>query len=318
MDISAALGWGERSTGRIYREGSDQEEAVDALAAIATIDGGFYFIMVDESIPTRTTGLTADRQPAISNWASATRRFYSQDSIGNAATVQNEAASAAAIVSALENERQAITWQPTRLYSGVSAAGIFSGVNWRGKETVPTAKFRTLNGVPGSNLSAEQAAELDRKRINYYTSFDGSAPIYTEGVTTKPGVYMDTRIWLDWLVNALETEILNLLRSVPRVGQTTNGLARLHATIQDVLEQGAGNGGIAPGTVSAALQDDIRQSRNLDEFNGELPNGYLIHIGSLATQPQSDRDARIAPPIKIWLKSAGAIHSVSIDIQFEN
>ena len=45
-----------------------------------------------------------------------------------------------------------------------------------------------------------------------------------------------------------------------------------------------------------------------------LPNGYLIQSEPIDKQSQSDRDNRIAPPIYIALKLAGAIHSVVVQV----
>ena len=85
-----------------------------------------------------------------------------------------------------------------------------------------------------------------------------------------------------------------------------------------MCEQGVLNGGIAPGQVSEALAADIRQATGNVSFDGFLSAGYLVHIGSVAAQPQADREARKSPPVRGWLKGSGAVHSIDVRLTFTN
>ena len=165
-------------------------------------------------------------------------------------------------------------------------------------------------------MSTTAVEELDRKRINYYTPFTGQ-PIYADGVTLDPDVWIDQQYWLDWLTAALESGVWSLLRTSNAVPQTNAGLLALRNTITQILEQGVANGGIAPGNASPDMTLDIRQSLPDPGFNGVMSTGYLLWIGLLSVQTQVDRDSRVSPPVKIWLKGAGAIHEVAIDLVLE-
>jgi hypothetical protein len=48
-----------------------------------------------------------------------------------------------------------------------------------------------------------------------------------------------------------------------------------------------------------------------------LNTGYLIIAGSVDNQSESDRESRIAPPITIVAKGAGALQGANIILRFE-
>ena len=131
----------------------------------------------------------------------------------------------------------------------------------------------------------------------------------------KPGTWIDVRYWLDWLVNATQVEVFSLLRS-GRVPQTQAGVAAITDVVERICEEGVANGGIAPGQVSPALVSDIRLATGNQAFDGFLSTGYLVHVGSVASQSQADRDARKSPPVRVWVKGSGAIHFIDIDVTF--
>ena len=79
------------------------------------------------------------------------------------------------------------------------------------------------------------------------------------------------------------------------------------------------NGGIEPGrSLSAIGRADVQAVTGNADFDGVLTSGYIVNIGRVADQAQSDIDARIAPPIKIWAVGSVAIHQANIDLVFQN
>jgi hypothetical protein len=91
----------------------------------------------------------------------------------------------------------------------------------------------------------------------------------------------------------------------------------LKSAIERICEEGVRNGGIAGGTVSDAITNDIRQTTGNESFDGLLPTGYYVYSEPMALQDQSDRNQRKATPIKVWLKGSGAIQEVDIAVVFE-
>ena len=313
-DISAPLGL-DADSSPTYRRGSDQEGAADALDAIGAIDGGFYFVLLDNGAP--DTLSTVDTKEAVAAWAQAGRYLYSMTAFGASALVANETTSGAAVIAALGYDRVFITWSQEEDYRAVSIAGRLSAMNLNLPRSLITAKFRQLPGFESDALGTSERRELGRKRVNFYADVEGT-PIYTEGYTTSTSFWIDVRFWLDWLVNHMERGIFNRLVAVPRVAQTSAGVEDLREAAKDSLEQGVRNGGLAPNEVSSALASQIRDVTGNADFDGNLTLGYLLYVGSLAAQSQGDRDDRQSPPFSIWLKGSGAIHFIEIGLTFEN
>ena len=127
-------------------------------------------------------------------------------------------------------------------------------------------------------------------------------------VTHTPHQYLSMcDFWLDWFVDAVQTNVYNLLRQSPtKVPQTNIGVTAIKNVIEDACRAGVRNGGIAPGQVSEALILDIQQTTGNQDFDGFLTNGFLVHAGSLADQSQSDRNQRFSPPFRVWFKRCGS------------
>ena len=112
----------------------------------------------------------------------------------------------------------------------------------------------------------------------------------------------------DWLQNAVQTELWNLLyQSKTKVPQTNSGVHQLITCIENVLEQAVNNALVAPGTWNG---DGFGQLERGDY----LPKGYYVYSEPIELQAQSEREQRKAPPVQCAVKLAGAIHSVDVAI----
>lgn len=307
--IADAFGF-SRSEGGVYRRGSGAETAVEALAAIEAVNDSWYWLMLEASEGGTQTMLD------VSNWAATRRKIFMAGSSEIGALTANESASFAAQASEFQHSRAPISWSRAADYLPVSAAARASSVDFDQPNSLITLKFKSMPGIAPSDLTVAERDELVRKRINYYARY-GSTPIYAEGVTPDPKIWIDIQYFLDWLVNAIQTDVWNLLNRLPKLPQTEAGMAVLKDTIEVPFEQAVANGGLAPGTLSPAMTADIRQSTGNAEFDGDLSNGYLVHVGDLSAQSQSQRDARDSPPVTCWGKGSGAIHNVNISFRLE-
>ena len=315
--IAALLGMDEDNTDRNYILGADQEEATAALDVVAGLDPDFYFILLDNGAPETVTGLAGETTPSVAGWAAAGRYMFFGNVSGSDALVANESTSDAAELAARNTDRNELTWALSEGYKGIEAAALLSGINLRVSGSLTTLKFKTFGIGTADEITPAQASELRRKRINFYANYSGG-PFYAEGVTNKPGVFADTRYFLDWLVNEVEVDMLNLLRSQGRIPLTRLGIATLKDTLVRSFERGVRNGGIAPGTVSPAMTAEIRRVTGNDDFDGMLTSGYLVNVEPVSELPQADRDAREAPAVNCYIKGSGAVHFVNIGIVFEN
>ena len=308
QESASALGLDSTSGGGIV-QGQASEPIEDAMDAIGGLDDGWYFVTVDSSI---TTG--ADLF-SLSRWVQTKAHMLALDVVDEGVLTPDESTGLAAQLSALEQQRTFLVWSRTRDNKALSLAGRLSSVNFDGEDTLITPKFKSLPRTVSDIVTTAQKKELDRKWVGYYTRF-GPDAIFAEG-WTQAGDWIDVRYWLDWITKAMQSEVYTLLRQHPtRVPQTAEGLASIEAAIERVCEAGRRNGGIAPGRVSETVANDIRLASNNPAFDGFLPTGYLVVIGSIADQLQIDRAARRSPTIRVWLKGSGAMHHVTIGLVF--
>ena len=308
QEPASALGLDSTSGGGIV-QGQASEPIEEAMDAISGLDDGWYFVTVDSSITTGADLLS------LSRWVQAKAHMLALDVVDEGVLTPNESTSLAAQLSALEQQRTFLVWSRTRDNKALSLAGRLSSVNFDGEDTLITTKFKSLPRTVPDIVTTTQKEELDRKWVGYYTRF-GPDAIFAEG-WTQAGDWIDVRYWLDWITKAMQNEVYNLLRQHPtRVPQTAEGLASIEAAIERVCEAGRRNGGIAPGRVSEAVANNIRLATNNPTFEGFLPTGYLVAIGSIADQLQIDRDDRRSPTIRVWLKGSGAMHHVTIGLVF--
>ena len=308
QEPASALGLDSTSGGGIV-QGQASEPIEDAMDAISGLDDGWYFVTVDSSITMGADLLS------LSRWVQAKTHMLALDVVDEGVLTPNESTSLAAQLSALAQQRTFLVWSRTRDNKALSLAGRLSSVNFEGQNTLITPKFKSLPGTSPDIVTTAHKGELDRKWVGYYTRF-GPDAIFAEG-WTQAGDWIDVRYWLDWITKAMQSEVYNLLRQHPtRVPQTAEGLASIEAAIERVCEAGRRNGGIAPGRVSEAVANNIRLATNNPAFEGFLPTGYLVAIGSIADQLQIHRDARRSPTIRVWLKGSGAMHHVTIGLVF--
>ena len=308
QEPASALGLDSTSGGGIA-QGQAAETIEDAMDAISGLDDGWYFVTLDSGIRLGSDLL------ALSRWVQAKTHMLALDVVDEGVLTPNESTSLAAQLSALEQQRTFLVWSRTRDNKALSLAGRLSSVNFDGEGTLITPKFKSLPMTVSDIVTTAQKKELDRKWVGYYTRF-GPDAIFAEG-WTQAGDWIDVRYWLDWITKAMQSEVYTLLRRHPtRVPQTAEGLASIEAAIERVCEAGRRNGGIAPGRVSETVANNIRLASNNPAFDGFLPTGYLVVIGSIADQLQIDRAARRSPTIRVWLKGSGAMHHVTIGLVF--
>jgi len=131
-----------------------------------------------------------------------------------------------------------------------------------------------------------------------------------EGVMAS-GKFFDERHGLDWLQNAIETNVFGYLYTrTTKVPQTDKGVAALVQQTEKALREGVNNGLLAPGVWNGMDLGEVSSG----DF---LPKGFYVYAQPVAEQNQSDREARKAPPIQVIAKGAGAIHFADITVTFE-
>lgn len=213
----------------------------------------------------------------------------------------------ASVMKAAGYSRTWVQYSTTSPYAIASFFGRMSTVDFTSSDTMLTAKFKQEPGVTAETLTETQASALKDKNCNVFVNYDNDTAIIQEGVMSN-GYFFDERHGCDWLEDAIQTAVWNLLyTSTTKVPQTDAGTTRIIATITKVLDQAVTNGMVAPGVWNA-------DGFGLLKSGDTLKKGYYIWAQKVADQSQSDREARKSVPIKIAVKLAGAVHFANIAI----
>lgn len=180
-------------------------------------------------------------------------------------------------------------------------------VNFNGNRTTITLMYKQLPGVVYEQLTETQAQALEDKNCNVFVLYDNDTAILQYGVNCD-GTYFDELHGADWLADAIQVALYNLLyQSQTKIPQTDEGTAQLVNAAQRVLDQAVQNGFAAPGIWQADGFGTLQRGDRLD-------SGYYVYMPSVDDQDQSDREARMAPPMQIAVKLAGAIHTADVII----
>jgi hypothetical protein len=195
-------------------------------------------------------------------------------------------------------------WSTNTKFAIASFFGRAFTVDFEGSNTTITMKFKVQPGVTPEIISATQASTIESKRFNVYAVYENGVAIIEQGVVSGPA-WFDEIHGTDWLANRLQTDIFNILYQLPKVPQTNPGIQILVAGADGGLSQGVTNGLIAPGVWRAGGFGTL-------QYGDYLAKGWYTWANSVDTQPQSEREARIAPLIQIAIKLAGAVHHADV------
>lgn len=190
-------------------------------------------------------------------------------------------------------------------YAICSLMGRAFSVNFSANRSTITLMYKIEPGVVASTLSETQAQTLKAKRCNVFVNYQNDTAIIQYGVMSGQA-YFDEIHGLDWFVDALQNAEYNLLyQSKTKIPQTDAGQNQLVNVAAGVCEEAVNNGLVAPGQWNADGFGQLERGQFLDQ-------GYYIYTQPMALQDQSIREQRIAPPMQIALKLAGAIHELDL------
>lgn len=195
-------------------------------------------------------------------------------------------------------------YSSTNPYAVASVFGRAFSVNFAASNSTITLKFKQEPGVAYEQLTKTQAKALQDKNCNVFVYYNTDQAILQEGVMSS-GVFIDEIHGLDWLQNAVQTELWNALhQSKTKIPQTNRGMNILATICKQVCEEAVFNGLLAEGVWNA---DGFGQLER-----GDTIPGYYVFFRDINLQAQSEREQRKAPPIQIAAKLAGAIHFVDV------
>jgi hypothetical protein len=200
--------------------------------------------------------------------------------------------------------RTFIQYSSSNPYAICSFFGRAATVDFTAQNSTINLMFKQEPTITAENLTESQAATLIAKRCNVFVSYVNNTSIIQQGVMSGPA-FFDEIQGLDWLQNAIQTACYNVLyTSGTKIPQTDAGVNQLVNAIAGVCNQAVSNGLCAPGNWTTAGFGSL----STGQF---LKSGYYIYAQPVALQSQSDRESRIAPPIQVAIKLAGAVQSMN-------
>ena len=292
------------TTAAAVNNGVDAETPVEAAAVLANMSADWYGLTFCASATITDAEHLA--VAAFVEGAGKARRY--------GVTITNTNVLSASVDTDLASQLKAADYRRTAaLYCSSNPYAICSmfarafAVNFSGNRTTITLMYKQLPGVVYEQLTETQAQTLEDKNCNVYVLYDNDTAILQYGVNSD-GTYFDEVHGADWLADAIQVAIYNLLyQSQTKIPQTDEGTAQLINAAQRVLDQAVQNGFAAPGIWQADGFGTLQRGDRLD-------SGYYVYMPSVDDQDQSEREERKAPVMQIAVKLAGAIHTADVII----
>jgi hypothetical protein len=188
----------------------------------------------------------------------------------------------------------------------VGILGWAMGANTGLARSAYTLKFKKIVGVLVDQLSEAQVSDAKASWGNVYINRGATYDWFEDG-TMADGTWFDEMINLDMLANNVQLSVCDLLNKTNKVPQTEAGMLEIINSFTPDLEKAVRTGFVAPGIWTAPGLLTLEQGDAIEK-------GYLVMSEPINDQVPAEREARMAPPIYIMLKLAGAIHYVVIQI----
>jgi len=279
--------------------GIDAETVVgDALTRFEEA-GDFYFFGF-----TKETRDDTDTQNAAAWCEARTKEFFTtsnnEDSLNSAISTD-----VGSVLNALGYERTWVQYSsnPTQ-YPEFSAMARAAIVDFNSTDSTITLNLKQLPGISTESITSGQLATLKAKGVNVYVTIGSNSDAIQGGyMVAGVGVWQDRVHGVDWLTNAIETNVFGrLFSTVTKVPLTDKGGQILAQEVTKALDEGVRNGLIAPGT---------------DSNGNFLATGYSIDVQKVADIPAALKSQRQGPTITFVAIGAGAIHGITINGVFE-
>lgn len=188
----------------------------------------------------------------------------------------------------------------------VAILGWAMGANTGLARSAYTLNNNTLVGVSVDALTEAQVSDARAANGNVYVNIGATYNWFQPG-TTADGTWFDEMINLDMLSNDVQLSVCDVLNKANKVSQTESGVAEIINAFIPALDKAVNTGFVARGIWNGPSLLTLEQGDAIEK-------GYLVLSESVNAQAPADREKRLAPPIYIMLKLAGAIHSVVIQV----
>lgn len=195
-----------------------------------------------------------------------------------------------------------------QVYPDMSYLALALSVNYALANSTLTMKFKQLDGIEPSPLTETQLNALESRRINAYVYIGNTSRTVREGVQSLDTWFTDSLINLDNFKEELQVAVFNVFLRNKKVPYTNAGQDMLISAAQSICSRYTQNGTFA--------DRDVTVTTNETGFETKPATSITPTPVYMATD--SERAARIAPPIAITAYEAGAMHKVSISVSVYN
>ena len=196
--------------------------------------------------------------------------------------------------------------------SAAAWAGVAMGLNSGTADSMFTMAYKSAVGVSPDDLTETQVQYVAGSRSttgnngNVYIQRAEEYNLLQQGYMADKTSF-DEILGLDVLKNAIQLNVMDLLAHSRKVPYTEPGVVMIENVIAQACQASVTTGFIAPGKWTGFKCLDLN-------YGDYLPNGYLIQHEPVDDVQQAMKDNRIAPPIYVCCKLAGAIEFVTIEV----
>lgn len=291
------------ATVMIGRKNVGESPVQAATACVANSSSWYACMFACATMPTPSEAV------AVASFIEATSpaRTYGVVTQEAAAIATGDSTSMAFLLSQLKVSRTVVQYSSSSIYAIAAFFGRALTVNFNQNKSTITMMWKQEILIVAETLTESQAAQLKATNCNVFVNYNNSTAVVQYG-TVAGGRFFDEVHGLDWLQNAIQTNVYNLLyQSLTKIPQTNAGVGQIVSSINATLDQSVANGLVAPGKWNS----DGFGALNRGDY---LKSGYYVYVAPVESQSQADREARICPPLQIAVKMAGAIHTVAITV----
>ena len=293
QDLAKSMGL-MSTNGGILTQGSTAEKPVDALSTFTKMSYDGYGTAIDK--------MYRDSKDAedVAAWAQANKKVFF-NTTNDANTLLATGSCIASNLKAKSMSRtMSIYSSHSDEYPCCSIAGRAFTVNFEGTNTTITLMYKKMPGITVEDLGPSQYNNLVAKNCNANINIADNY-MFAEGMMAD-GTWFDTIHGVDWLSNAMQTNVFNLLyQTTTKIPYTDAGVGMVVQKMEQSLRQAVRNGLIAPGTTSEGVY---------------LPLGYQITTVPVSEVDAADKGARMYKGITFVCVGAGALQGVTITGSF--
>lgn len=281
-------------------------ELTAQLDLLYAYDSDWYFLTIAANL--RDVAALS----GLLTWIQAKTKLAIIDS--NDVDTENPASTTTSIASANKGDfdRSGVFYHPiAAAYPAAALAAYMQTRNFDEPNTAYTAKFKYLPGIPAVNIGSAALtavtgyvpgvgqSEAAGHMANTYIDI-GSRNFVVEGSTLTANVFLDEIHSTDWIINRTEEESLGILLNNARIGFDDGGMQMLAGAVRTVMQQATRAGIVA---------------NDLNPETGEYEAAVEITVPSVFDVPESQRKARVAPPIQCRFRYKGAVHYTVVRYQ---